>query len=296
MVLATALWWLPQHDLSLRNVLGWVLCMLTTYVMMETNSALHLIRIRTRMMSCVWLVLAAGMAFMHPIGKPMISAACLSVSYFLLFRCYQLHRPESFIFHSFFFLGLGSFCAPVMIPMALLFYVYLIGFLRSMTWRGVWAGLIGLVTPYWCWLVWCLLTDSTNVFVSYCQRLFLLHPISWTAISTMPLSWIISWIFVGLLCLVGIMHYLYTNYNDKIRVRMMLYVYVVQCLVLLVALALQPAEFQTLMALLIASGSPLIAHYFSLTGSWFSNAFFVLSVLLSLAMSYINLWMPLLSL
>lgn len=252
----------------------------------------HLIRIRTRMMSCVWIMLAAAMPFLHPLGKPAIAAVCLSLSYLLLFRCYQLHRPEIWVFHSFMFLGLGSFCTPAMLPMALLFYIYLAGFLRSLTWKGIWAGLIGLVSPYWCWLVWCLLTDDLDTFTTFCTSMFDVTPIAWKNIQSMPLQWLASWGYIALLSVVGMIHYLNTNYNDKIKVRMMLYVYVSQTILLLALLALQPTDFQVLTALLLATGSPLIAHYFSLTGSWISNTFFVLSVIGLIALSYINLWMP----
>ncbi|MBR4130013.1 MAG: hypothetical protein IKU02_03700, partial [Bacteroidaceae bacterium] len=85
-ILAAAMWWLPQQMFSVRCLLGLILCLLTTFVVMETNAQQHIIRIRTRMMSCVWLVLAASLSFMHPLGEPIVAAAFLCVSYLLLFR------------------------------------------------------------------------------------------------------------------------------------------------------------------------------------------------------------------
>ena len=72
---------------------------------------------------------------------------------------------------------------------------------------------------------------------------------------------------------------------------MILYIYTIQTLLLILYLLLQPNQYQTTMALLVVSSSPLIAHYFSLTGSWLSNLFFILSLLLCGVMAYLNLWM-----
>ena len=132
-MIAAALWWLPQQAFSVPCGLGLALCLLTVYVVMETNAQQHIIRIRTRMMSCVWLILTACLPFMHPLEEPIIAAACLCVSYLLLFRCYQRHRPQAIAFHAFLMLGIGSFCAPVMLPMAIPFFLYIALLLRSLT-------------------------------------------------------------------------------------------------------------------------------------------------------------------
>ena len=290
-LLATILWWWPQQEFALSNILGLVLCAFTTYICMETNGVQRIIRIRTRMMACVWLVLASCLAFMHPLEAPAISAACLSLSYYLLFRCYQLYDSTAWIFHSFLFLGIGSLFTAVMLPMGLLYYIYLIGFLRSLTWRGFWAGVLGLAVPYLGWGSWYFLMDRTDNILDFIASHFVWHPVSWEALASLSLCWMVSMGIVILLSLVGVFHYLQTKYNDKIRVRMVLYIYTVQTILLILYLFLQPQEFQNIMALLLISACPLIAHYFSLTRSWLSNAFFILSLLLCGTMAYFNLWM-----
>lgn len=291
-VIATILWWWPQQAFAVSNILGWVLCGFTAFVFMETNSIQHIIRISTRMMTCVWLAFSAGMAFLHPLGAPSVSASCLALSYYMLFRCYQLYDPTAWVFHSFLFLGIGSLFSPIMLPMGILYFFYLAGFLRSLTWRGVWAGILGMGTPYWCWAVWCFATDTTDSILAFAASHFVWEPVSWQAITEMSLSNLVTMGVVFLLGLVGLNHYLHNKYNDKIRVRMILYIYTIQTVLLMVCLLLQPSHFPTTMALLAVSACPLIAHYFSLTGSWLSNAFFMLALLLCGVMTYLNLWMP----
>jgi len=96
---------------------------------------------------------------------------------------------------------------------------------------------------------------------------------------------------LSLLCIVSIIHYLRTNYDDKIRVRMILYIYVIQTLMLMAYLVLQPAQYETTMALLVASACPLIAHYIALSKGILNTIFFILSLLLVAAMATLNLWM-----
>ena len=291
MAMACALWWLPERAFSVRCLLGLVLCLLTTLVVMETNTQQHIIRIRTRMMSCVWLVLTVCLPFMHPLGKPIIAAAFLCVSYLLLFRCYQRHRPQALVFHAFLMLGIGSFFAPVMLPMAIPFFLYIAGFLRSLTKKAFWAGVLGIIAPYWCYAVWCFVMGDMQSFVATLSDMAQFEMPSLEALTTLPFAWQVSASFIILLSIISILHYLRTNYDDKIRVRMILYIYMTQTLLLTAYLLVQPAHYETTMALLVASASPLIAHYFALSGSIVSNLFFILSLLLTAGMAMLNLWL-----
>jgi hypothetical protein len=116
------------------------------------------------------------------------------------------------------------------------------------------------------------------------------------AITSLPLVCQVSAAVVALLSIVSILHYLNTNYDDKIRVRMILYIYVSQTLLLLALLVLQPALYQTTMALLVASASPLIAHYVSLSKGIVNTIVFVVFLLLSTGMAALNLCPALLTL
>ena len=301
-VIAVTMWWLPERILSLHSFLGLVLCLLTTYVIMETNAQQHVIRIRTRMMSCVWLVLAASFPFMHPLEEPVIAAAFLCASYYLLFRCYQRHHPQADVFHAFLMLGVGSFFAPVMLPMAVVFFLYIAVFLRSLTRKAFWAGVLGLIVPYWCYAAWCFVTKDMQSFVDHLPFSIYNLPLPlWERMWEEKLSFFLllggdarvklqSVAVIALLSIVSIVHYLRTNYDDKIRVRMILYIYMLQTLLLMAFLPVQPAHYKTTMALLVASASPLIAHYFALSKGIWGTVFFLLSLLLTAGMAAINLW------
>ncbi|MBP3711688.1 MAG: hypothetical protein J6I86_04405 [Bacteroidaceae bacterium] len=290
-IAAIGMWWLPQKAFDVRCLMGLVLCLLTTYIVMETNARWHIIRIRTRMMACVWIVLAASLSFMHPLGEPIVAAAFMSLSYLLLFHSYQRRRPQLDVFHAFLMLGIGSFCAPVMLAMAIPFFLYLGIFLRTLTGKAFWAGVLGIIVPYWCYAVWCFVTEDWQGFLSRLTDMAQFEMPSLEQMTSMPFVWQVSAGVVALLSIISLLHYLSTNYDDKIRVRMYLYIYVSQTLLMMAYLVLQPVHYQTTMALLVCSASPLIAHYFSLSRSLLTSILFLLSLLLVAGMATLNLWL-----
>lgn len=295
-ITAVAMWWWPQQAVSAREFVGLLLCLLTAFVLMETNTRQHIIRIRTRMMSCVWLILSASLSFMHPLGEPLVAATSLSISYMLLFRCYGKRRPQLTVFHAFVMLGLGSFCAPAMLLMVVPYFLYIAIFLRSLTHKAFWAGILGVAVPYWCYGVWCFTLGDIEDFTTRMACMASHDLPSLEAITSLPLVSKVSAGVVALLGIVSILHYLNTNYDDKIRVRMILYIYVSQTPLLLALLALQPALYQTTMALLVASASPLIAHYVSLSKGIINTIVFVVFLLLTAGMAALNLWPALITL
>ncbi len=286
-VLATLMWYLSNRIWDIGAVLGWGVCAITTYVVMETNTVQYLIRIRTRMMACIWLALWAVLPFLHTLGAPILCAMCLSIAYYLLFRCYQLPDATPWVFHCFLFLGFAGLCVPLLLCMSVLFYVYLAVLMRSLSWRSLWAGIIGLFLPWWGWTVWCMWTGNWDMMTSHFLSTW---DFQWPDIECYSISEVSSWAFVSLLSFVGFGHFMQTRYNDKIQIRMMLYVYVIQFFAIQILILLCPIAFHSLMAVLLLTGAPLIAHYFSLTGSWLSNAFFVLSLLGFVALAFLNLW------
>lgn len=293
-LLSVILWWGPQFELEFRAFIGLVLTLLVAYVLAETNNTQQLIRIRTRMMASVWLLLVTCMPFLHSALFPLTCALLLSVSLFLLFRCYQLSNSVNTVFHSFLFLSLGSLCWVPMVWFLPLYIIYMASFLRCLTWRTFWAALFGLVFPYWLWFGYAFWNDSLSLWQNHLSALWQIQiePFFFLyATNTVSLSTLISWGIVSIFALWSLFYYLQHNYNDKIRVRMMLYIYVCQTFFLLGAMLCFPQYFIFLISLLLATISSLIAHYFSLTGSRFSNFLFCLFLFVCASLWVLNHWL-----
>lgn len=236
------------------------------------------------------------MEFLHPLGKGGICALCLAVCYYLLFRCYQNTGCTRDVFHCFLVLGVGSLFYMPLVFFALAFYWYLSVFLRSLDWHTFWAGIIGLLFPYWMWFCWSFWLQDFTALLDHVQWNFAWSPQS-IVHTAMELSLLrqLSWVLVSVLIIWGTLHFLRTNYNDKIRVRMLLYIFACQVFILEIAFVFLPHDFDVLLPLLLLSGCPLVAHFFALTGSWFSNILFCLSILAFAGLATMSFWTPLMN-
>ena len=249
----------------LSSAVAMLLCLVTAAVMLQTNVWLQVLRVRSRLSESLWLLMAAAMPDLYGPGAPVVCALCLAASLGLLLCCYQRHDSVSLVFHSFLFLGVGSLFAPVMLFLAVLFYIFLATLMRAFTWKGLWAGIVGLLTPYWCWVAWeACLGDVSRV--TYHVLMLWLGAIPWDGLSLLPSVRLLPvWCLLAFFSLTGIIHYMRKRYDDKIRTRMMLYVYVYVTIFLHVAFLLLPGQRHEVLAMMAVSVSPLLAHYWALT-------------------------------
>lgn len=289
-VLALVMWWWPQGSFSIDYLLGLLCCAFTAYVILETNNANSLIRIRTRLVSCLWVICVAGMGFLHPIGAPLIAAMFLSISYSQLCRTYQCHDAVVQAFHANLFLALGSLAFPPMILFSLLYIVYFTVYMRCMDMRMLFACVVALLLPYWLWFGWCVWNQDFSPLLSHLSDVVRFQLPTVESYTGIPLPVLSAWALIALLSVVGTVHYLRNRYDDKIKVRMLLYVFVCQTVFLHVLMLLQPQYVSVVLPMLMVSCMPLVAHYFALTYSWVSNMFFFVAILLITAVSVVNLW------
>lgn len=264
----------------------------TTWIIMETNNRNSLLRVRSRMVSVVWLVCICMMSFSHQFSDGWIAALSLAASTYLLLGTYQEHEPVFQTFHSSFLLGICVIAVPwtaVMIP---LYWWYMLVFLRCITWRSFWAFIIGLMLPLWFTLGWCIFQGSYDFLLERLSELAFPQVLTidaykpffdWKNGTNLTLALIV------LLSLLGGIHYLRNYYQDKIRTRMLLYIYVMQTVVCMAVIAIQPCLVERMMLPLVVCCSPLIAHYFALTSKRLTNLVFILAVVLAVAITTLNM-------
>lgn len=296
-VLALAMWCKPSAPwaLSGNSLMSWLgslaLFFLMAYWVMETNNVNQLIRVRTRLMSAVWCLLASALPFMHQLDAPLVAASCSIVAYYLLFNCYQQNEPTGVFFHLTLFFSLGSLMEPLMLLLAVPCFFYMAVFMRSMSLRTFCTGIIGMLTPYLFWAIWSFLHDDMPTWQAHVTSMFDWPSLSLGIYKQLPLGMQVALGTMLFYSLVGLLHYWRTNYNDKIRTRMMLYVYVCQTILIHVLLLLRPDCYATLLALLFVTATPLLAHYIALTRTRFSIFVVFLSFVAYVALLYTNLWM-----
>ena len=288
-LLTCVLWYFSRED-SVAHWLGLVVVGLSAYVIAEWNNRNALLRIRSRLMSAVYLVLMAAFSFLHQWNLETLSTLSLLGAYFMLFGAYQKPRAEVDVFHAFVLLGIGGLVFPLLLFLVPFFFSSMLIQLRVLNWRTFCAGVIGLLLPYWFCGIWAFWTDTFEQDLQWWTGYF-----SLPAWETLSFDWeqIVSFGFLAVLVLISVIHFVRTSFNDKIRTRMLLYIIMLQEVVLASLLVVWPNYFETWMFLLVANSCPFIAHYFALARGRGMNVFFNITlglvVVLCIA-NNLNIW------
>lgn len=252
---------------------------LIAYVLVEMNNVNMLIRVRSRLVSSVWLVSAAVVPLLHTYNKGLVAAVCLSVAYYQLFKTYQAPGSQLNAFHSALMLSAGSLFVPHLLFFLPFFLWHQTVFLRSVTLRSLGAVLLGIFLPFAIVGGHAMVSEDPTFLFQWAESLSRYYPLSSEAYQTLTLQQWASWGVISLWGWIGMVHYLSTSYRDRIQTRMLLYVFVCQFLVIEAFVAFQPQHLDDWMPLLMVTASPLTAHFFALTGSRFTNALFLVALL-----------------
>lgn len=283
----------------------WAVCVLTTYVWMDVDSRYSIVRVRNRFTPALYIGFMGVLFFLHASVRNAIASLCMLAAYAALFQSYQNRDSSRLLFRAFLCLGVGSFFWVQLLCFVPFFFLYTLVYLRSLTWRAFWAGVVGLVLPYWLLLGWCLYSGDLSWPVAHLAGLAQWEPVDMVhllslipavegnPVSAEQLSGILRVATVGLLLLavlVASLHCIRTNYNDKIRTRMLLHILLAQELLLVVFLVLQPCFFDVLSGLLAMSSAPVLSHYFVLAKGRIADFFFMCVLLAWAASAVCNLW------
>lgn len=283
--IATLLWFgdtLPHLqpfdvDTFLSAVGSYIVMLLTVFVLSEADNTLSLLRIRTSMLPCVWLMLTAVQPDLHQLAAPQICSLCVALGLSLLLRCYQCVEPVGWVFHSFLCLGVGSVVFPPLLCLGLLFYLWLHTFMQALSPRTAAAGLVGLAFPYVLWAGICLSSEDFSPLLHHFSNFW--PTISWASHPNISLTHGILWCITLPLTAIGIVFYTLQSYADKIRVRMMHFACIAQTVILLLTALMHPLcnEF---FAILLVTASLHIAYFFAFARGRVTNVLFLLSLLL----------------
>ena len=287
--IAVLLWLIP--DIGNINLwMGLAVVGLTTFLLAELNNRNALLRIRSRLMGATLLALYAACPELHDWSFSMVPMVCLVFGYFQLFSAYQKPHAEGEVFRAFMFLGIASWFYPLLLLIAPVLYFCLLIQLRILTWRTWFAGLMGLMVPYWFyagWAIWNNVIDTA--FLPFVEAFHLTAP----NYHSVPMGVLAVLIYTSILAVLSVLHFTRTAYNDKIRTRMFYYLMICMEVLILLACLFQPQHYNVLLQLLIANSAPLIAHYFALARGKVMNYLFNMCLLtlgIITIFNYLDLW------
>lgn len=272
---------------DLEDLLLWTGCgvtLLTTYIVMELNNYFQLLRIRTRLMSSTYLMLATAMVGLHQFDTEMLVPLSVLGTLFLLFETYQDARPEGKTFYAFAALGLGSMVfAPILI-LALPLWYAMGAYLRTLSLRTIATSLLGIVCPYWLILaagtlessLWTWITVEVPAHFEACfaAQIFDAYYVEPRVFVGSNLDRLVALAFMLILSVRTTLHYQHTDYLDKIRTRMYLHTFRLLQAFFVAFAVLWPDYFGVTIRLLMITTAVFASHYFAVAkGRWANLSF-----------------------
>lgn len=265
---------------------------LSTYLMMELNNSNALIRVYSRMVSCSFIALAAMCCFLFDAVNEAAAATFVTASYLPLFHSYQDKTATGRIFYGFMMIGLSSLFYVHTLFLVPAMWIVMIFYLQTMSRRTFLASVIGVVTPYWFATLYYIYSGGIHAVIDHFLPLgIIVYPPDYSILSV---NKIISFAFIAVLAVIGIIHFIRTAYNDKIRIRMLYNIFIFMALVVIALTITFPQHYDILTRILIINTAPLIGHFISLTNTRVTNAVFCAIVIILMAITGFNLWTSLL--
>lgn len=263
--------------------------LLTTYLMVELNNSNALIRIYSRIVSVAFLVLSCMACFLFPSLEGNITQLFVVAAYLILFRCYQDKTSTGLTYYGFLFIGLASLTFPPILYYVPLLWILMLTNLQTFSERTVIASLLGIITPYWLGVCWLFYQDDLSFFIRHLMSLVdFQEPFDFSILNN---GQVVTFLFVILLLLIGIIHYWHSSYNDKIRIRQLYGFFFWVAFLTIAFICLQPQHFDILIRILIINTAPLIGHYIALTHTKVTNIVFCLISVITFILTGYNLWM-----
>lgn len=262
---------------------------LAAFLMMELNTIHALIRIYSRMVSCVFIMLLCMVCFLFSSIPGAITQVCLIAAIMLLFNSYQDKAATGWIYYSFLMMGIASLSYVHILFFLPILWLVMLFQLQSFSWRTWSASLLGVVTPYWfwcCWLGW------NEDFLPLTNHFLPLGDYSTPFdLSILNNHHLVTLFFVILMAIIGTIHYIRKHHDDKIRIRLIYGGFMWLCLTTTIFLFLQPQHYDVLIRILIINTAPLLGHFLALTHTRQTNIVFFVIVALTILITGYNLWM-----
>ena len=257
------------------------------YLMIEINTAFTLIRTRTALPVCIYWFMASALIFLHAFRWEDLVPLAFILSISQLFRSFESNSPATPIFHTFFFISLGSVIFPQFLYLVPLFWISMIPF-RSISGKSLVASILGILTPYWFLFGYAFYSNELTLFWTPLEEAIHFYPIHYGALT---LPEILSWGVITLLLVVSGGHYVSVSYLDKTRTRIFHSFLTIAGLWITICMALQPVHLHILMPIQLICTAFLSGHLFTLTRNRFSGILFIVTFVVFILLMSFNLWM-----
>lgn len=245
---------------------------LSVYMMLEMNNRNALLRVRSRMVSSAFLFLSLMCGSVNTDYSVALIQLSVVFSTFCLTITCQDRTRTGLVFYIAAATSISSLSWMPILWLVCLYLLLLIRPLNAASFRTGSALILGVLLPYWFYVP---VTFYQGDYSWWMERLNALCDSSrFLDYSCVTIGNLLVYLVLVILSVVGAIHFLRYSYQDKIRVRLLMWMFLVMSLVMTVLIALIPAYTSYLLPVLCIPTGVLSAHLFIHTSTRLSNVFF----------------------
>jgi len=264
-----------------------VLFYITIYFLVELSNSNALLRIRSRMVSCSFIMMLCAANFLFDSLKGDIVQLCVVAGLILLLQCYHNQKAPGKMYFAFLLWSFSSLFFVQLLYFVPLLWIISGIFLQALNWRMAAASVFGLLTPYWIIMAWCAviwdfswLQTHLSVLV---QEPHTVQPVPDT-------NRLVTAVFILLLAITGMMHFWKNKSDEKVRIRQLYGLFSAMAIAFTLLPIVLPQHFDMSLRLVIIMASPIVAHFFTFSSGRPANILFVVTLLLGVIITGWNLW------
>ena len=271
----------------------WIPLLLTgfsTYLIAEMNTRNTLLRIRSRMMSCVFLWLATMQATIAVRCQTTVIQTLTGLCIYLLLFCYKDKKEVPSIFCIALIISIGSIIwTPFLYFLPIVIFLLCVP-LYAISFKAVSAIIMGIVLPYWTLIPYFVYKENTDWIKLHIAPL---HDVSVLFdYSSVTVGHLVCYAILIILMLIGWIHFVRTAYKDKIKTRNLYDVVITLSIFFALIIPIAPAYADYTLTMLAVVVSPLAAHYFSLTNTKLTNIVFIITLIILAMVSIMAIYTP----
>lgn len=285
-VCAIAVW----SAVALTNiyVLPSLLCMLfSTFLMMELNNTNALIRIYSRMVSCCYMAFTTMATFQFISYRAAIIVLCIVGFYTCIFRCYQDFHSPGWTFYAFLCFGLSSIVWVQTFYFLPILWILMATNLLAPSAKNYVSSFFGILLPNIVAIGVKLYLGDLQSIIDHFGNLIVFE--KFFDYGILSIGEIVTALWVILCAIIGTTHFIRQKRSDSIRNRMLYGMFITINSAAIISLFLQPQHYDALLGIMIASTSPLLAHFIALTHTKLTNFVFKLLLLGTIVIMVFNL-------
>lgn len=271
----------------------WIPLLLTgfsTYLIAEMNTRNTLLRIRSRMMSCVFLWLATMQATIAVRWQTTVIQTLTGLCIYLLLFCYKDKKEVPSIFCIALIISIGSIIwTPFLYFLPIVIFLLCVP-LYAISFKAVSAIVMGIILPYWTLIPYFVYKENTDWIKLHIAPL---HDASVLFdYSSVKVGHLVCYAILIILMLIGWIHLVRTAYKDKIKTRNLYDVIITLSIFFALIIPIAPAYADYTITMLAVVVSPLAAHYFSLTNTKLTNIVFIITLIIIAMVSIMAIYTP----